>query len=122
MGKFLLYKHKISQNSTIPQNTPAGLSERYLPFQYYIRTEVHADKARKNKSLVSCTYKRNKHNFASVCFFSFKIKQQDLSFRKGKKSERNLSEVYCSFRTDLLPNTFLSRGCKDKLSDACDVA
>ena len=47
--------------------------------------ELHADKARKNMSVVSCTYKRNKHNFVSICFFSFKIKQQDVIIWRSKK-------------------------------------
>ena len=34
--------------------------------------------------------KWNKHNFASICFFSFKIKQQDLIVQKCKQVKRVL--------------------------------
>ena len=30
------------------------------------------------KSVISCLYRLKKHNLASICFFSFKIKQKDL--------------------------------------------
>ena len=40
-------------------------------------TEVYSGLARKNKS--------GKCNFASISFFSFKIKQQDLIVQKRKK-------------------------------------
>ena len=55
-----------------------GLMERYLPLKYYTCMEVHTDKAWESKSAVSCTSRQNKHNFNSICCFSFKIKQQDL--------------------------------------------
>ena len=58
-----------------------GFRKRYLPWKNYIHAELHADKARKNKSVV----------------------------------------FYCSFPTDLWPSIFLSRGCKNNLSDTCDV-
>ena len=32
----------------------------------------------KNNFVVSCTYRQNKHTFASICFLRLKIKQQDL--------------------------------------------
>ena len=63
--------------------------------QYYNRTGVHSEKSRKNKSVGSCTYRVN--NFASIFFFSLKIKQKDLSFRKVKISKRSLIVVSCSF-------------------------
>ena len=62
----------------------SGITERYLPLQYYTCKEVHADKARKNKSVGSCTCWRNKLNFASNCLISFKIKQQDLIVQKSE--------------------------------------
>ena len=52
------------------RNWSTGVTERY--------TEVHTDKTWKNKFIENCTYRWNKHNFVSMCFFSFKIKQQDL--------------------------------------------
>ena len=98
-----------------------GIRERYLPLLYYICIEVHVNKARKNKSAVSYTYRRKKHNFASIYFFSFKIKRQDLVVWECKKSKRSLSVVCCNFYTDLWPSTLFSRGFIDKLSDTCDT-
>ena len=57
---------------------PIGVTEIYLPLQYYTCTEVYTHKVQKNKSAVTCTYRQIKNSFASKCFFSFKIKQQDL--------------------------------------------
>ena len=49
----------------------------HCSFRYRgLGTGVNAKKARKNKYAVSCTYRQSKHNFASICFFSFKIKQK----------------------------------------------
>ena len=55
-----------------------GVTERYLLLQYYPHKKVQPDKAQKNNSAVSCTYRRNKYNFISIRCFSFKIKQKDL--------------------------------------------
>ena len=74
-----------------------GITKRYLPFQYYTHTEVHADKVRGNKCEVSWIYRWNKHNFAAICCFSWKIKHNHLKSR------------------------FLSWGFKNKLSNACDI-
>ena len=48
---------------------------------------VHNDKALKSKSAISSTYRQNNDNFASIGFFSFKIKQKNLSFRKVRKGK-----------------------------------
>ena len=56
----------------------SGIMESYLALHYYNSAEVHAEKAWENKFAVSFTYWQKKHNFVSVCIFSFKIKQQDL--------------------------------------------
>ena len=55
--------------------------------------EAHANKVvvqksksySKSEASLSCTYRRNWHNFSSICFSSFKIKQQDLIVQKSKK-------------------------------------
>ena len=65
--------------------------ERYIPLQYYTRTEVHADKARKNKSAVSCTYRRNQHNLLQYVF-SFKRNDQKLLLQKSKKVKEALMQ------------------------------
>ena len=61
-------------------------------------------------------------------FFRFKIKQKDLIIEKCKKSKTSVA--YSIFFCDLWPTVsiltsdpvdFLSRGCKNNLSDACDI-
>ena len=51
-------------------------------------------------------------------FIQFQNKAARLYYLKIKRS---LIVVYCSFCTALWPSTFLSRGCKNNLSDASDV-
>ena len=65
------------------RSSSTGVTERYLPLHYYTCTEIHDEKTRK-KSAVSWN-RRNMHNFSSVCFLSFKIKQKDLIVQKSKK-------------------------------------
>ena len=80
-------KKNLKPNCLRRQST--GVGERCQLLQCHIRLEVHYDNAKKNKSAVSCAYRQNKHNFASVCFFRFKIKQQNLIIQESKKTKRN---------------------------------
>ena len=75
--EFYIQVEKNSKSSCL-WTRPTGVKDRYLPLPYYNLTEVHSEKAPKNKSEVSCTYRRSNYNFTSICFFSFKTKQQDM--------------------------------------------
>ena len=67
------YQVENNFTSSYLRSWSTGVRERYLSLQYYIHTEVQTNKARKNKSVVSCTCMGNKHNFASM-FFQFQNK------------------------------------------------
>ena len=51
----------------------------------------------KRGSPVNCAYRGSKHNFASICCFSFKGQQKDLIFQRSKRVEGALVQFITVF-------------------------